>query len=149
MLGITERASEMYGLGMAGGWPIARALGNAFASNENRADPDLTAPFDPAEGRKLSLVRSMGATASNDPQAKKTAEFLYNFYDGPVKLPEANEKNQEKPADPNETDQSWRRIDHDWLGVSSDLAIQLDDRTNNSRHAVCWGRADRQLAQLG
>src|SRR5262249_27837217 len=118
MLGITERASEMYGLGMASGWPIARALGSAFASNENRGGPDLTAPFDPAEGRKLPLVRSTGATASNDPQAKKTAEFLHNFYDGPVKLPEANETNQEKPADPNETDQSWRRIDHDWLGVS-------------------------------
>jgi beta-lactamase superfamily II metal-dependent hydrolase len=132
MLGITERASEMYGLGMASGWPIARALGSAFASNENRAGPDLTSPFDPAEGRKLSLVRSTGATASNDPQAKKTAEFLYSSYDGPVKLPEANEKNQEKPADLNETDQSWRRIDNDWLGVSADLAIQLDDRTNNS-----------------
>ena len=27
MLGIREQASEMYGLGVAGGWPIARALG--------------------------------------------------------------------------------------------------------------------------
>jgi hypothetical protein len=34
MLGLTERQSEMYGLGVAGGWPIARALGNAFAINK-------------------------------------------------------------------------------------------------------------------
>ena len=29
-------------------------------------------------------------------------------------------------------DQSWRRIDNDWLGVGTDLALQLDSRTNNT-----------------
>jgi beta-lactamase superfamily II metal-dependent hydrolase len=148
MLGIAERASEMYGPGMASGWPVARALGNAFASNENRAGPDLTAPFDPVDGRNLSFVRSTGATASNDSQARETAKFLHNFYDGPVKLPEANEKNQEDPADPNETDQSWRRIDHDWLGVSADLAIQLDDRTNNSSVVLAFEFLDTNRVML-
>jgi len=28
--------------------------------------------------------------------------------------------------------QAWRRIDHDWLGVASDFALQLDSYTNNT-----------------
>jgi hypothetical protein len=33
-------------------------------------------------------------------------------------------------------DQSWRRIDGDWLGVTSDLALQLDSATNNTSLAL-------------
>jgi beta-lactamase superfamily II metal-dependent hydrolase len=157
MLGITERASEMYGLGTPSGWPIARALGNAFGAIQNQADPDLinpsdpdlTAPFDPAEGRTLSLLRSPRSRVSNDPRVKKAAEFLHDFYDGPVKLPETKQKNQKKPADTKEkADQSWRRIDHDWLGVSADLAIQLDDRTNNSSLVLAFEFVDTKRVML-
>jgi hypothetical protein len=84
MLGIREQASEMYGLGVAGGWPIARALGNAFGINENQSGPDLTAPFDPSEGRDLSIIRSGDGQPSSDPQFKKAAEFLHALYDGPA-----------------------------------------------------------------
>jgi hypothetical protein len=31
-----------------------------------------------------------------------------------------------------ESDQSWRRIDGDWLDISSSLALQLDSATNNT-----------------
>jgi hypothetical protein len=41
-----------------------------------------------------------------------------------------------------ETDQSWRRIDADWLGVSSDLAIQLDSKTNNSSLVLAFEFVD-------
>ena len=37
-----------------------------------------------------------------------------------------------KPADENLTDQSWRRIDADWLGIAADLAMQLDRGVNNT-----------------
>ncbi len=33
-------------------------------------------------------------------------------------------------------DQSWRRIDSDWLGVASELALQLDSATNNTSLAL-------------
>ena len=59
MLGLTERQSEMYGMGIAGGWPIVRALGNAFAINKGTllTGDDATAPFDTPEGSDLSVVR--------------------------------------------------------------------------------------------
>ena len=148
MLGITEQASEMYGLGVAGGWPIARALGDAFGINENQSGSDLTAPFDPSEGRDLSVIRSGDSQPSSDPHFKRAAEFLHELYDGPIKLPEAKGKNQRKLLDPNEADQSWRRIDHDWLGVSTDLAIQLDDRTNNSSLVLAFEFVDTKRVML-
>jgi hypothetical protein len=30
------------------------------------------------------------------------------------------------------SEEDWRRIDHDWLAIGADLAMQLDDRTNNT-----------------
>jgi hypothetical protein len=148
MLGITEQASEMYGLGIASGWPIARALGNAFGMRETGSGPDLTAPFDPSEGRDLSVVRSTYDGLAGDRELTDAAAFLHDFYDGPAKLPEANGKDQGKPVDPSEVDQSWRRIDHDWLGVSADLAIQLDDRTNNSSLVLAFEFLDSQRVML-
>jgi hypothetical protein len=56
-------------------------------------------------------------------------------------------KEQQSP-DPNERDQSWRRIDHDWLGVSADLAIQLDDRTNNSSLVFAFEFLDTKRIML-
>jgi hypothetical protein len=50
--------------------------------------------------------------------------------------------------DLNEVDQSWRRIDHDWLGVSADLAIQLDYRTNNSSLVLAFEFLDTKRVML-
>jgi hypothetical protein len=151
MLGITDQASEMYGLGVASGWPIARALGNALGINETQSGVDLTAPFDPSEGRDLSAVRSSYGVSSSDPQSKElneAAEFLHEFYDGSVKLPEAKGNRQEEPVDSNAADQSWRRIDRDWLGASADFAIQLDDRTNNSSLVLAFEFLDTKRVML-
>ena len=151
MLGITEQASEMYAFGIAGGWPIARALGNAFGIRETQSGLDLTAPFDPSEGRDLPVVRSAYGEPSSDPRLEElneAAEFLHEFYDGSVKLPERKGNRQGESVDPSAVDQSWRRIDHDWLGASADLAIQLDDRTNNSSLVLAFEFLDTERVML-
>ena len=136
MLGITERPAEMYGIAAAGGWPIATVLGNALATQAGALQPgqDMTAPFNPEDGLDLKSARSRRNRRS-DEQAKATAQFLHDYYDGPARLESAAKpagKKRRAARDSKRTDQKWRRIDQDWLGVSSDLAIQLDDRTNNS-----------------
>jgi hypothetical protein len=130
MLGLTERQSEMYGLGVAGGWPIARALGNAFAINNGvlLPDDDYTAPFDTPEGSDLSDVRLVKAASSTNKPVGTAAQIVHDFYDGPA--------------------ESWRRIDHDWLGVSADLAMQLDDRTNNSSLVLAFEFLDTKRVML-
>ena len=44
--------------------------------------------------------------------------------------------------------ESWRRIDHDWLGVSADLAIQIDQRTNNSSLVLAFEFLDTGRVML-
>jgi len=39
-----------------------------------------------------------------------------------------------------EPDAAWRRIDEDWLGAASDLALQLDNMTNNTSLALAFER---------
>jgi hypothetical protein len=45
-------------------------------------------------------------------------------------------------TDSDEKDQSWRRIDGDWLDVSSSLALQLDSATNNTSLVLAIELAD-------
>jgi len=124
MLGVTDRASEMYGIDGPSMAPVAKALNNAFAVSEGSGElwDDETAPFDPNEGFALSEILKMpvdaDATSPTDPDdtvsRQRTARLLHGCYAGGM------------------GDQDWRRIDNDWLGVSADLAIQVDKRTNNS-----------------
>ena len=151
MLGLTERQSEMYGLGVAGGWPIARALGHAFAINKGAllTGDDATAPFDTPEGSDLSVVRSVKAASSTNRQVQTAAQFVHDFYYGSAQIsPAAKKRLKQQAPDPNEVDQSWRRIDHDWLGVSADLAMQLDDRTNNSSLVLAFEFLDTKRVML-
>lgn len=69
-------------------------------------DIDLDAPFD-------QLLRIPFEAASQMP-------FFRDRYWG------------EDECNKNELDQSWRRIDSDWLDESSNLALQLDSATNNT-----------------
>jgi hypothetical protein len=41
-----------------------------------------------------------------------------------------------------------RRIDHDWLGLSADLAMQLDDRTNNTSLVLAFEFIDTKRVLL-
>jgi len=73
-------------------------------------EPALTnsgagAPFDPIAQIPLAVARQM--------------PFFQERYWG-------------EDSDSAEKDQSWRRIDGDWLDVSSSMALQLDSATNNT-----------------
>jgi hypothetical protein len=83
----------------------------APASSQN----DKWFPFDAAYGRSLGDP-APGAVA---PMPEATAEFLERHYYGPG-------------SDPGDQDQSWRRIDGDWLGSAAQFALNLDSATNNT-----------------
>jgi hypothetical protein len=129
LLGLTERASEMYGLRTEAGWPAERALSGAMSSSG--AAPhgsDCGAPFE------LNVGTALSAIGSAKDVAPEIGAFAHDHYFGPD--PDgARAIRSRRPTnapDSLERDQSWRRIDLDWLGVSADLALQLDDRTNNT-----------------
>ena len=69
-------------------------------------EPDLNAPFDPIQQIPLEAARQM--------------PFFRARYWG------------EDADSVEEKDQSWRRIDGNWLDISSSLALQLDSATNNT-----------------
>lgn len=106
LIGVRLRKSEMYGA--TGGWPVAAALAGAFEGKHLGLD-DRASPFEPDVGADLEdmLEADIGHKGAED---QRIAQLLRQHYVEPAK----------------------RRIDSDWLGVSADLAIQLDDRTNNS-----------------
>jgi hypothetical protein len=81
---------------------------------ETAAD-DVWFPFDTTYCREL-CEPSANETARM-PEA--TAEFLQRHYYGPA-------------SDMGEQDQSWRRIDEDWLGSAAQYALNLDSATNNT-----------------
>jgi hypothetical protein len=122
LLGVTERAGEMYGMAALGMASVVNGLNNSFEVSEGSDDfwNDETAPFDPNEGFVLSdLLNGAGAPADAPGSEAallhaRTANLVQQLYVG------------------DKDGNSWRRIDQDWLGVSSDLAIQMDKRTNNS-----------------
>jgi len=122
LLGVTDSASEMYGMASAGMAPLVNGLNNSFGVSEGSGDfwNDETAPFDSNEGFALSELMGRGAgpvekLSLDDAAAReRTTKLVRDFYVG------------------DERTDAWRRIDQDWLGVSADLAIQMDKRTNNS-----------------
>lgn len=120
---------------------IADSLNASFALGEGTmdVDDDPGAPFDETEGVQMSALPTTG----------KHAAFLRDHYTGPaVSLPEG------KPDTP-QPDQQWRRIDGDWLGAAATLALQLDDRTNNTSLVLALALAEGDVllfaadAQLG
>ncbi len=129
LLGLTERASEMFGAQVATS-PRSRALAVACAVSAAQTEiVDTGAPFDTYVGTPLDAVaRAVG------PEAAALASFVQDNYSGPAKppaRPNPSRKNLAPTTQP-DRDQSWRRIDQDWLGISADLAMQLDSKTNNT-----------------
>lgn len=120
---------------------IADSLSASFALADGTigVDDDPGAPFDETEGLTLSALPATG----------RHAEFLRDHYTGPaIDLPEG------EPDTPR-LDQQWRRIDGDWLGSAATLALQLDDRTNNTSLVLALALAEGDVllfaadAQLG
>lgn len=144
LLGLTERTGEMYSVGSGSDSPIARAMSSAFRMGDGVQPPgeDCSAPFDPNLGTELSSLLDPSAKPA-DGKSDEIVDFVRDHYAGPAKVgaPSGDTSKPKKP-DPNETDQSWRRIDLDWMGVSADLAMQLDDRTNNTSLALAFEFVD-------
>jgi hypothetical protein len=95
----------------------------------------LRAPsiHDPTLGCRLSQLLEP-VKAVQDPNL---LQFFQDHYAGRTPDERGRARGGEGDAD-----QSWRRIDTDWLGVSSDLAIQLDSKTNNSSLVLAFEFVD-------
>ncbi|WP_198033022.1 hypothetical protein [Methylosinus sp. PW1] len=128
LLGLMESTREMYGLGGIGS-PMARALAMGFGANDPAVsldDPD--APFDAEIGVDLTEALALANDPAHVP-ASPAIELLRDHYVGSDSAPPSGRGKAGSSA-PGSRD--WRRIDSDWLGVSAELAMQLDQRTNNS-----------------
>lgn len=122
LLRLDERESEMYAAAGGFGWPVARALSAAFrAAAPGDGEFDAAAPFDPALGTDFEALAASSAVPPGE-EATGAARFAHARYFA----------HRAPDATAGEGEQSWRRIDLDWLGVSADLALQLDDHVNNT-----------------
>lgn len=147
LLGLTERASEMYGVDQTLSSPMGRALMTGFgmAAPDADGDADRDSPFDPEFGMKLADILPVAAdTATKD--ARPIVSLLRDHYVGPAAVPGVVSRRQ--TSDPNRTDQSWRRVDGDWLAISADLALQLDNRTNNTSLVLAFEFAESKRVLL-
>jgi hypothetical protein len=147
LLGLAEHASEMYEVGQTLGAPTGRALmaGLGVAAPNASGDDDWDSPFDPEFGEKLADVLPAAANlAAKD--ARPIVSLLRDHYVGPAVVPGVV-SSREKP-DPSRRDQAWRRIDGDWLTISADLALQLDNRTNNTSLVLAFEFAESKRVLL-
>jgi len=117
LFGLTDSASQTYHFGL----DTALRNGLALADGRLSIHDDPLAPFDGGIGRQLSKV-----LADQGPLDQPDVAFLSAHYAGPAPV-----KPQKRAIAP-QPDQAWRRIDSAWLGAASDLALQLDSRTNNT-----------------
>ena len=118
-LRLEEKASEMFPL--ASGGPFARALTSALKMNaaDDTSYIDELSPFERNVGTPLSAA--LNGDTGSDP-AVDIGAYVRKHYSGPVS----------GPAPMENRDQSWRRIDADWMGIAADLAMQLDRGVNNT-----------------
>jgi beta-lactamase superfamily II metal-dependent hydrolase len=149
---VKERAGEMYGLGAEPSWPMAAALSGALGAKATRGETeyDDAAPFDSSLGKRLDEFTATRARSRSPAIAPQTFEFAQRHYFGRTETPAAQVRSRQPKVvtDPEAFDQSWRRIDHDWLAASADLAMQLDDRTNNTSLVLAFEFVDTQRVML-
>ena len=134
LIGVTDRSGETYAMNRFGMAPLVLGLNSAFEVGDV-AWSDQTAPFDPNEGFDLSDILNgtdVSTQLTNADEVKshaRTSELVHARYTDAA-------------------DEPWRRIDHDWLGVSADLAIQIDQRTNNSSLVLAFEFLDTGRVML-
>jgi len=132
LLKLTARDSEMYGAAAHTGWAIGDALSvSAGLTDDAEADIDSFAPFDPELGTSLKAAVATGAAAPTSGVDPIVANFVERHYSG-TSAAQGVIMKKTKAEFPQALDQSWRRIDDDWLYASADLAMQIDSRTNNT-----------------
>jgi hypothetical protein len=148
LLGLKQRPSEMYGEGFALGSPMARALTMGFGMNASGAaeDADWDSPFDPELGMKLpdALALAAGSVHRREAQAVTLLRDHYIGSDAPYK----SAVHAKAPLEAKLLERAWRRIDADWLSVSADLAMQLDQRTNNTSLVLAFEFAESKRVLL-
>jgi hypothetical protein len=149
---VKERAGEMYGLGAEPSWPMAQALSGALGAKATRGETgyDVAAPFAPGLGKRLDEFTGTRARSPSPGVAPETAQFAQRHYFGRTEAPApvVRSSQPKNVIDAEAFDQSWRRIDYDWLAASADLAMQLDDRTNNTSLVLAFEFVDTQRVML-
>jgi len=144
--GATTRAGETDGAAGGTAWPMAATLQGALDSGETGKDDG--APFDFNLGTPLSALLGAVPEHGDQPADAKLRSFFQDHYAGPAAEPDRPSRTRKRKHDPNETDQSWRRIDTDWLGVSADLALQLDSRINDTSLVLAFEFTDSGRVML-
>ena len=134
MLGLRDSAKDSYGIDS--GWAMSTSLRNAFGveGGDMDMDADVASPFDESEGVPLSSLDTEA------PSPTGVALFVRDHYAGPVDaalMPTTVDGDPDPPS----RDQAWRRIDSDWLGSAADVAMQLDNRTNNTSLVLAFALA--------
>jgi hypothetical protein len=89
------------------------ALADAFDAASAPADTERSQPFDHTLRHRAPFLGKKGKDGAGD----GPGSFFDNAYWG---------------ADEDGQDQSWRRIDGDWLSGSRQFALKLDNATNNT-----------------
>ena len=137
-LGVRDSSTDTYG------FDASLAASFALAAGDLNVDDDPGAPFDDTEGERLSAI--IAAPAADN---SRLATFVREHYSGAA-APSALPKIAEGDPDPPGTDQQWRRIDSDWLAAAATLALQLDDRTNNTSLVLAFdlGPAGKQTGDV-
>jgi beta-lactamase superfamily II metal-dependent hydrolase len=103
----------------------------AAKSEETAGQTNKTsAQSDETDARARAVEAVTRARAQQSAARARTAKLIHECYTG-------------SPAA-----QAWRRIDNDWLGVSADLAIQLDKRTNNSSLVLAFEFVETKRVML-
>lgn len=151
LLGLMESSREMYGLGAIGS-PMARALAIGFGVNDPAVlqdDPDT--PFDAEIGVDLNEALALASDPAQAP-ASATIALLRERYVGSDAAPPSRgakaASRGAKAAAPAPISRDWRRIDNDWLGISAELAMQLDERTNNTSLVLAFEFAESRRVLL-
>ncbi|RUW20250.1 hypothetical protein EOA38_33510, partial [Mesorhizobium sp. M1E.F.Ca.ET.041.01.1.1] len=116
---------------LASGGPFARALASGLKMNQ-ADDPtyiDELSPFERNIGTPLSAA--LNGDKGSDP-AVDIGAFTSKHYSGSVS----------GAAPMEDRDQSWRRIDADWMAIAADLALQLDRGVNNTSLVLAFEFTD-------
>jgi hypothetical protein len=151
LLKVLERPSEMYSLG-ATGRLLAAGLNRSFMVNEGFCphESDDNAPFDSVDGFE---IRDFLPSAPAEPAPVAAKSSSEDKPDAAARARQEENDARDRTARLlqecyDRKDHAWRRIDHDWLGVSADLAMQLDKRTNNSSLVLAFEFVDSKRVLL-
>lgn len=109
-------------------------------SNPSKKHPEVYGDASPA----LELDSAFFAAALDDGASDSHQRELSYPFDGRYQVPVEQAKQTrffqryyfEEYSGSDYPDQSWRRIDGDWLEVSNQLALKLDSNTNNTSLAL-------------